>query len=118
MSRERLADAFDNAAEALAQLALELRGTEPEVARASVPERPAADPVEGAKAPQLSSTGSESAFTQCPAHKVAWMNGKFGPFCPAQSDDFPDWANDKGYCRVTPKNAGAWLAKHPKGVAA
>ena len=115
MSRERLADAFDNAAEALAQLAIELRGTDSGVARAPEPASlPAAAPA-GVVPP---APAGESAFTMCPAHNVVWLDGKFGKYCPAQSDDFPDWANDKGYCRVTPKNAGAWLAKHPKGAAA
>lgn len=117
MSRERLANAFDTAAEALAALAHELRGTEPEAARASVPASPAVSAA-GAAPPAPAAHLDESAFTMCPAHNVAWMKGKFGPFCPAQSDDFPDWANDKGYCRITPRNAGAWMVKHPKGAAA
>lgn len=118
MSRERLADAYDKLAEAYAQVAHELRGSiEPEAARVSVPASPAVSATEAAP-PASVAHPDESAFTMCPAHNVAWMKGKFGPFCPAQSEDFPDWANDKGYCRITPRNAGAWMVKHPKGVAA
>lgn len=60
---------------------------------------------------------AESAFTKCPAHDREWVDGKFGPYCTAQSED-PNWSNDKGYCRVTPRSAGAWLKQHPKGVVA
>lgn len=59
----------------------------------------------------------ESAFTECPAHRQPFKDGKFGPYCSGQSDD-PDWSNDKGYCRVTPRSAAAWLRQHPQGAPA
>jgi hypothetical protein len=117
MSRERLANAFDKAAEAMAELALELRGSDSPSSEAAAPEAGSAHPAPAARAAgAVPPAPAASAFTMCPAHKVPWNDGKFGPYCTQQSDDFPDWANDKGYCRVTPKNAGAWLAKHPRAA--
>jgi hypothetical protein len=120
MSRERLANAFDKAAEAMAELALELRGADSPSSEAasgvgaSAPVAP--PPAQRAAGVVVPPAPAASAFTMCPAHKVPWSDGKFGPYCTQQSDDYPDWANDKGYCRVTPKNAGAWLAKHPRAA--
>lgn len=48
----------------------------------------------------------------CPAHGIAFLHGKNRTmFCPARSDD-PAWSNPKGYCRITPKSAAAWLRQH------
>jgi hypothetical protein len=59
----------------------------------------------------------ESAFTECPAHRRPFKEGRFGGYCTSQSHD-PNWSNDKGYCSVTPRSAGAWLKQHPQGAAA
>ena len=67
--------------------------------------------------PRPAAREPESAFTRCPAHNRPWDEGKYGKYCQAHSDDYPDWANDKGFCRVTPKSAGAWLAQHPRVAA-
>jgi hypothetical protein len=148
MSRERLAAAYDALAEASAQVAHELRANEPDAARASVPEAgganaappprspaPAARPrddyaVTGpAGSPMLNEEWErterlpqrkpqESAFTECPAHKQPFQPGRYGPYCSAKGEPDGNWFNDKGYCRVTPKSAGAWLKQHPQGSTA
>jgi hypothetical protein len=50
----------------------------------------------------------EGSLAQCPSHRINFMAGKFGPFCPAKSDDLA-WANKKGYCTITPDSAAEWL---------
>jgi hypothetical protein len=122
MSREEVASALDRAAEALAEAAHALRAIEPPAASAGVPDSlPAASaagdvPAPAARLPQRPPQ-DESAFTECPAHHKAWIEGRYGKYCPAHSDD-PDWSNDKGYCRVTPRSAAAWLRKHAPQVTA
>lgn len=119
MSRERLANAFDKAAEAFAELALELRANEPEAARASVAASvPTGAPVAPAGGPPPSSAGAtryepQGAFTRCPAHDREWKPSKFpdGPgYCTAQSDD-PEWSKN-GYCAITERSAPVWMRKH------
>lgn len=128
MTRNALAEAFDKAAEALAQVAHELRGSDP--AHASVPaaegavppQRSSAPAVHPAVAPQVQRAqqkAQESGFTRCPAHGTDLIESKFGGpnYCPSESDD-PDenWTNAKGRCRVTARNAGAWLKQHPSAA--
>jgi hypothetical protein len=112
MSRERLANAFDAAAEALAQLALELRGTDSPVARAGV-----GSEVEGATATPPPSSASDPLTTvlgQCPDHQTAWTvkaggiskNGKPYPAfwrCNERTDG--------EYCQKRP--TPAWDKSHP-----
>lgn len=119
MSRERLAAAFDKAAEAMVELALEIRASEPEAARASVPEAGGSVPPQRPSAPAART--DESAFTHCPAHPDRnWSDGRFGKYCSGQEPEGQphdgNWYNDKGYCRVTPRSAGAWLKQHPKAA--
>jgi hypothetical protein len=75
-----------------------------------------APPSPAAPLPPRRQPPDESAFTKCPAHNKEWVDGRYGKFCPAQSDDFPNWANDKGYCKVTPRSASAWLRQHPSAA--
>ena len=77
----------------------------------------AAAPVSAPPARLPARAATESAFTKCPAHNKEWTDGKFGQYCTAPNDD-PNWSNDKGYCRVTPRSAGAWLKQHPQGAPA
>ena len=98
---------------------------EPDAARASVSERVPSAPAAGPEAVPPAASGrlpqrppQESAFTECPAHKQAFVDGKFGPYCTGKGEPDGNWYNDKGYCRVTPKSAGAWLKQHPKGAPA
>jgi hypothetical protein len=125
MTRDTVADALDRAAEALAQAAHELRGTtQPEAgdvppapdpaARYNVVER--AEKHDGARLPQRKP--QESAFTECPAHRQPFKSGQYGDYCSAKGEPDGNWFNDKGYCRVTPKSAGAWLKQHPQGSTA
>ena len=115
MSRERLAQAFDKAAEAMVELALELRTNDSAPVRADAPAAGAPPPAPAPAAPLPPKRQiDESAFTECPAHHKAWIDGRYGKYCPAQSDE-PNWSNDKGYCRVTPRSAGAWIKQHPQG---
>jgi hypothetical protein len=129
MSRDTVADALDRAAEALAQAAHELRGTEqpaagvgtPPPARAPAPADyepggPTGTASAGNRLPQRKP--QESAFTECPAHRQPFQDGRYGPYCSAKGEPDGNWYNDKGYCRVTPKSAGAWLKQHPKGAPA
>ncbi len=123
MSRERLANAYDSLAEAYAQVAHELRGAiEPSAARADVaPSVPAGapdsavgvTPAPAARLPQR--PAPESAFTDCPAHKQPFKEGNYGLYCSGKGEPDGNWYNDRGYCKVTPKSAGAWLKQHPKG---
>ena len=111
MSREAVATALDEAAEALARAAHALRGLEPSAARADVqdrvPSRPAAAEAGVPPAPA-------SAFTSCPKHGEPFKPSKtegWPAYCSKRSDD-PAWANDRGYCRINSKNAGEYLAVH------
>lgn len=95
MSRERLADAFEElaasltiAAERVAQVAHEMRAG---------PEQAA-----GGASPVAVDTG------RCPKHDREWKDGTYGPFCTAKSDD-PVWSNKNGFCTINPKNAPKWL---------
>ena len=51
----------------------------------------------------------EGSAAVCPKHRVPYSDGKFGPYCRMQSTDQDGWVNSKGYCRITPKNAAAYL---------
>jgi hypothetical protein len=73
-------------------------------------------PTPAARLPQRKP--QESAFTECPAHRQPFQDGRYGPYCSAKGEPDGNWFNDKGYCRVTPKSAGAWLKQHPQGSAA
>jgi hypothetical protein len=84
---------------------------DPGAARAPVPESAPAARAAGATPPAPAARPNDSAFTKCPAHDREWKDGNFGKYCTAASDD-PEWSNDKGYCRITPRSAGAWLRQH------
>jgi hypothetical protein len=114
MSRDTVADALDRAAEALAQAAHELRGTEPSARAdvpASVPTRQAAAPADGPPP----SAGAPNTL-ECPKHHVPWEPGQYGPYCKQITDD-PAWGKPKTdrdgnpilWCKITPKNATDWL---------
>ena len=105
MSRERLADAFDKAADAMSQLAHELRGADSESGR--VPSVPAPSQAAGRAPSPAPAADYDAAF--CPKHGQPWSQGNYGPFCKSKSDEPPPWSNDRGYCRITPKNAPDWL---------
>ena len=128
MNRERISKAYEKIAEGYAELALAFaESTSGEAgAGASAPSAPA--PVQdlqplpdaaGAHPPAPAATRlparkpQESAFTKCPAHDRPWTEGKFGPYCTSSSED-PEWSNDKGYCRITPRSAGAWQRQHQR----
>lgn len=105
MSRERLAAAYDALAEAYAQVAHELRGTEQPVAEGA-----SANPHTRSSAPAAPNT----ALGVCPTHRVAWTvkqggiskNGKpYRPFWRCNEKD----AN--GYCSEKPSKA--WADSHP-----
>ena len=51
---------------------------------------------------------AEGSLSQCPKHHKPYLDGTYGLYCSSVSDD-PAWSNRKGYCRITPKNAAAWL---------
>ena len=67
----------------------------------------AADPNPYVPAEPKAAAG-EGALAVCPKHRTPYKDGKYGLFCTQISDD-PAWSNDKGYCRITPKNAAAYL---------
>ena len=113
-----------------AQVAHDLRALAESIDAAIEPASREAVPAAGASAPPTPAPAArlpqrppqESAFTECPAHRKPFQDGRFGPFCSGQEPEGAEhdgnWYNDKGYCRVTPKSAGAWLKQHPKGAPA
>lgn len=130
MNTQLAREALLKIAAGMTELALSFGETDQPAARAgdavSVPtpaEGAAVAPPAAAPPPHLGPVSNrtppptESAFTECPAHHKAWTDGNFGPYCTAPSEDpSPDWTNAKGYCRITPKNAGAWLRKHGRAA--
>ena len=104
MSRERLATAYDNLAEAYAAVALELRGTDsPE---REVPPRPAPAPAQ-----------PNTALGKCPKHGIPWTvkeggvskAGKsYGPFWKCNEKDASE---ERGYCAQKPDYG--WVKTHP-----
>jgi hypothetical protein len=119
MSRERLANAFDKAAEAMAELALELRANEPDGARPSVAASvPTGAPARAAGVPPAPAARSVDTGS-CPKHGTPWTEGQYGAFCRQMTDD-PAWGKPKTdrdgnpvlWCKLTPKNAPDWVAVH------
>jgi hypothetical protein len=111
MTREALANAFDKAAEAFAELAHELRANEPSVARADVAASvPTGAPVAAGVAP---SAPAARPVTECPRHGKPFTPSKnpdWPSYCTSRSEEPAPWSNDKGYCRINSKNAAEWLA--------
>jgi hypothetical protein len=113
----RLADAYDLLAEAYATLALELRNPAverggPETPGApSLEELPFDEPPEWREDIATVTAEPHGSAAVCPKHRIPYRPGRYGPFCSALSDE-PEWSNDKGYCRITPKNAAVWLRQH------
>lgn len=59
-------------------------------------------------ATQAQELAEQGSLAQCPKHRREYKDGRYGPYCTAQSDD-PAWANKRGYCNISPKNAHVWL---------
>lgn len=117
MSRDSVADALDRAAEALAQAAHELRGTE----------QPAREPVAAGAGSAPSSPAPALDTSVCPKHQTAFTPSKnpdWPAYCTQKTDD-PAWGKAKNdrdgnpvlYCRITSRNAGEWLAVHGRSAA-
>jgi hypothetical protein len=68
---------------------------------------PAAAPV-AAEGPSAAPPYGEGSDVVCPAHKQAYIEGKFGLMCPAKGTD-PAWTNSRGYCSINPKSVAAYL---------
>jgi hypothetical protein len=121
MNRDRIAKAYDKIAEGYAELALAFAEDTPSreaaTAAGAPPPAPVADLQPLAEAPKRlpPRPAQDSAFTKCPAHDKPFTEGKFGPYCTSTSED-PEWSNDRGYCRVTPRSAVAWLKQHPSAA--
>lgn len=110
MSRERLAQAFDKAAEAMVELALEIRASDTPSREAAVPDAPAASAA-GSAAPPQPAPSAPYNHNECPKHHVPFEPGTYGPFCKQPTDD-PAWGKVKGdrmWCRITPKNAPEYI---------
>lgn len=112
MNREKAAAALNTASLALAELA-EALIEQPEVSerdKGVASDRPATTPppadIEAVVDEVLPL--EEGSLAQCPKHRKPYVEGNFGPYCTSPSDD-PAFSNAKGYCRITPKNAAAWL---------
>src|SRR5688500_4410949 len=115
MSRERLANAFDKAAEAMAELVLELRASDSPSREAAAQEAGSAPPAPAARAAgAVPPAPAASALGKCPIHDVAWTvkqagiskNGKPYPAfwkCSERDED--------GYCKERP--TAAWANSHP-----
>ena len=115
MSREEVASALDRAAEALAEAAHALRASDTPSSEAASAAAAFPPPAAAARLPQRPQL-DDSAFTECPAHRQPFKEGKFGKFCSGTGEPDGNWYNDKGYCRVTPKSAGTWLKQHPSAA--
>ena len=112
MSREDIAQALDEAAEALARAAHALRGSEPDAARASVPASVPAASAAGVP-PAPAARPQSTALGMCPVHRVAWTvreggiskNGKpYRAFWKCSERD------ENGYCNEKPDPA--WAKTH------
>jgi hypothetical protein len=138
MSRERLATAYDQLAEAYAQVAHELRALDSSPRGDTSPRpRAAASLTEEQFQAVVQQTGgttpppdlqrridsaqgkanARDTYPECPAHREPWSDGNYGPYCRSKSDE-PKWSNDKGYCTIRPSSAGAWIKQHPAIAAA
>lgn len=116
-----LADAYDALAEAAATVALALRleaATRPQngpsgTTAPSFEELPFEDVSDEYLESQAEAVRAQPAGSAavCPSHNIPYRKGRYGQYCPSLSDD-PEWSNDKGYCRITPKSAAVWLRQH------
>ena len=115
MTREAVASALDEAAEALARAAHALRGMEPS-ARADVPASVPAGAAAGAGAVPPAASAPLGA---CPVHRVAWVV-KDGGISKAGKPYPPFWKckerDENGYCNEKPSKA--WTDSHPIEVRA
>ena len=123
MSREAVATALDEAAEALARAAHALRGMEP-ASREAVPAPSGAAVAGGGGVPQVNpppapAPAPTTALGMCPIHRVAWVvkdggiskNGKpYKAFWKCKERD------ENGYCNERPTKA--WADSHPIPVRA
>lgn len=101
---KRLGDAHYQAADELLALGSEqVAGSAPSPATDDFP------PMDSDLPPRRPAPATdEGSEAMCPKHRKPYKDGQYGPFCTAQSDD-PAWANKRGYCNITPKNAHVWL---------
>ena len=121
MSREDIAQALDEAAEALARAAHAMRGSEPDAARASVPASggTAGPAASAAGVPPPAPAARPIQTDRCPKHGVPWEHGQYGEYCKQMTDD-PAWGKAKTdrdgnpvlWCKITPKNAPDWVRVH------
>ena len=115
MTREAVASALDEAAEALARAAHALRGMEPSAARADVqdrvPSRPAAAEAGVPPAPASAPLGL------CPKHGIPWTVKAGGVSKAGKSYkafwkcDSKDADEERGYCQQKPEFG--WVKTHP-----
>ena len=122
---KQIADYFDGLSTLFTQLAAE-SATAPASAAGPAAATPAAAPASfsdgtpvdepeewqefsPAPLPQAAAPDGPQGFDAiCPKHRREYKDGRYGPYCTAQSDD-PAWANKRGYCNISPKNAHVWL---------
>lgn len=118
MNTDKLAQGLRQLGEAVYEIADALLDTAIESGReAAVPPAVAPAPTYEAspfEEPPLSLADASVDFADqgaeavCPKHRTPYKDGNYGPFCTQLSDD-PAWANKKGYCNITPKNAAQYL---------
>ena len=129
MNRQRVVRAYEIISEGYAELAAAYANDQP-AAGAEVPRpspAPAATPedivrmtggtVEPVAPIERVNDRAQSVTTwdHCPKHQKPFTDGNFGPYCASTSDE-PQWANQKGYCKIKPSNAAAYARAH--GMAA
>ena len=108
-----LAEAYANAGKALLDLADAIQASPDAPGAPSLDELPAdttwveTDDWDAATREAVAARPHGSAAV-CPAHDIEYRKGRYGLYCPSASSD-PEWSNDRGYCRITPKNAAAYL---------
>lgn len=116
MTRTALADAFDAAAEALAQVAHELRASE-QPASAGVPSSVPTPAVSAAGAPPPAPAAPSSALGKCPKHGIPWSVKEGGvsragkAYSAFWKCNEKDPAEERGYCQQKPDFG--WAKTHP-----
>lgn len=106
---KRLGDAHYQAADELIGLANEQpgAGAVPPVASAPADDLPDFPPMED----MADRSEPQGSLAMCPRHRKPYNpEGKWGPYCTEKVPEPPgEWVNERGYCRITPKNVDKWL---------
>lgn len=109
---DRLPDVLDAIADGLASIANEIRATRPQDGP-SATQAPSLDDLPFAEDWDPEDAADQGSEAVCPKHRKPYVDKGRGPFCATKTDD-PEWANEKGWCRINPRNAAVWLRQHAR----